>query len=520
MDQGENGVQSRAVKGAIFEVLLEGNKDKWLPVELLAIVEAIGVRDAISRLTDRDATHWECGWAVGSFLPHSDLDSLGRYSINNVAICGIAVLRLREAGQSLTKSVRIDSSRFAFETVKEPEIGRPLRIHSSPFGLVTPLVLSNTISRGIVSNVVTGRDPQNPKAMLATLLITDVRVLPGMEGAPCFIDSDVVESGWFVGLLMIPIRRKDGDPVDLSFIVPARTILSAIAPLLSSPLLSPAISTRTAVRHAAAAINTVATLARTRAAVVLVEVSNTWASGVVVSSDGYILTNAHVFYDFLEEDSPGSPHARLKKWVRIRVRLGERWFDTVILDFVCLSHWDVALLRLDGLALVEERQKEGGLPFVQLPEKDFGFATEPSLPVLALGHGIFGSRARTACTVTSGVVSKVVQHCGEPVMVVSSAKVHRGCSGGVLVDAERPDRVVGLISSNARTKDGITVTEVNFAIPTNQLVPIAQFLRTRDRETLVPLELVDTQIEDIWFLRTTLPQLSHPENSQLPKSKL
>lgn len=74
-------------------------------------------------------------------------------------------------------------------------------------------------------------------------------------------------------------------------------------------------------------------------------------------------------------------------------------------------------------------------------------ATEPSLPILALGHGIFGSRARTACTVTSGVVSKVVQYRGEPVMIVSSAKVHRGCSGGVLVDAERPGRVVGLISS-------------------------------------------------------------------------
>ncbi|RUP42725.1 hypothetical protein BC936DRAFT_138167 [Jimgerdemannia flammicorona] len=291
-----------------------------------------GVRDAISRLTERDTDCWECGWAVGSPLPHADLSTFAQFSIANVAVCGIAVLKMRKTkGQLVDGFIGAGVKRVSTEFASEPKVGRPLLLYSSPFGLVTPLVLSNMVSRGIVSNIVAVvREPHGIDKTSVALMVTDVRVLPGMEGASCFY-YDGANGGEFAGMAMVPIRRKDGDPVDLALIIPARTILSAVEPFLSfSSSLSPSPS---AVRIAATDRD--AALARTRSAVVLIAVNNTWASGVIVSEDGYILTSAHIFYEFLEEESPGSPRARLKDWVRVRVRIG----DCVSISDVDWLYW-------------------------------------------------------------------------------------------------------------------------------------------------------------------------------------
>lgn len=57
-------------------------------------------------------------------------------------------------------------------------------------------------------------------------------------------------------------------------------------------------------------------------------------------------------------------------------------------------------------------------------------------PLFAIGHGIFGPSSGTLPLITSGVCSKVVSYNQQPVMLLSSAPVHRGNSGGVLITTD------------------------------------------------------------------------------------
>jgi len=74
--------------------------------------------------------------------------------------------------------------------------GMPVRVVSSPFGLVSPAMLFNSVTHGVVSN--TSR--HNPPA----LLFTDARCLPGAEGGCVTALCD----GRLVGLVAVPLPGK------------------------------------------------------------------------------------------------------------------------------------------------------------------------------------------------------------------------------------------------------------------------------------------------------------------------
>jgi len=59
----------------------------------------------------------------------------------------------------------------------------------------------------------------------------------------------------------------------------------------------------------------------------------------------------------------------------------------------------------------------------------------------------------------------------------SSAAVHRGCSGGALVEARR-GLLLGLITTNVKQQDGAIMPHVNFSLPTELLAPLRDFVGT------------------------------------------
>jgi len=170
-----------------------------------------------------------------------------------------------------------------------------------------------------------------------------------------------------------------------------------------------------------------AAVRRAQKSVVLLEVGNSWASGIILSSTGYILTNAHVVRPYLSTEN------LLVSSVSIRVRVEDgqhppsfSW-QPVELVFASSSCIDVALLRLKS-----ERA------FPPLVAASFALQT-PSVGdvVFAIGYPLFfPTTDLQGCICTAGKVSKIVTiGRGKVGAIQTTASVHNGNSGGALVNA-------------------------------------------------------------------------------------
>lgn len=112
----------------------------------------------------------------------------------------------------------------------------------------------------------------------------------------------------------------------------------------------------------------------------------------------------------------------------------------------------------------------------------------PGDDAFVIGHGLFGPRMGLSPAITAGCVAREVavppgqsnssghqqkqqqQQGWKPSMVISTAAVHSGASGGALVDAA--GRLAGLVTSNARHVRGQTLPHFNFCISASELRPV------------------------------------------------
>ncbi|KAF9434344.1 hypothetical protein BGZ76_008159 [Entomortierella beljakovae] len=450
---------------------------------------------SVRRLTGQDPGMWIFGWGPNKGQVGTDLSSIHRFSLRNVGIAGLAILRLRpDASKPLpSKPQSILDESLPFH-LSVPTVGKQLTLHGSGFGLIAPSVLINNISQGIVANIIHPyRAARRADQQANSLILTDAKFLPGMEGGGVSWD----ETGELAGISMLPIRRTDGEPVDISLVIPVACIISAIAPYITIPQQS-------LLPHHIAALNS-SSLVHARQSVVMVQVGQTWASGVIISKHGHILTNAHVFTSFLDNIS-NRTWPNLRSGVSLRVRIDspqqQQWIDDCELVFVSESCWDVALIKIP-----ETHVLNGFLPCLPLRTKDELSRAKPiakGTPLFAIGHGIFGPSSGILPLVTSGVCSKVVNYNNQPVMLLSSAPVHRGNSGGVLVNTD--GCFVGLVTGNGKTSTGRTITHLNFAIPGEAISgAVNAYLADDDRKWLDRLDTPPQRIEDLWALRGAAP---------------
>lgn len=183
-------------------------------------------------------------------------------------------------------------------------------------------------------------------------------------------------------------------------------------------------------------------------------------SGILVSSDGYILTNAHVVENATavevllvqpaESDVPGRSIVR-PVGLRLPATIVGRDAET-----------DLAVLKVDGI----------DFPHVELADSDSLF---PGDLVLA-----FGSPLGLESSVSMGIVSAIGRQleADAPVVYIQTdAPINPGNSGGALVDAS--GRVVGINTLIASPTGGSV--GIGFALPSNIARTVYEQIRTHGR---------------------------------------
>ncbi|MBR9650827.1 Do family serine endopeptidase [Thalassovita aquimarina] len=170
------------------------------------------------------------------------------------------------------------------------------------------------------------------------------------------------------------------------------------------------------------------------------QVQNSLGSGVILSEDGYVVSNYHVVGDAAE----------------IRVVLNDRReFDAEVM--LADEDSDLAILKLDGAA---------DMPFLNLRDSD---GVEVGELVLAIGNP-FG----VGQTVSSGIVSGLARSGtatgnGRGYFIQTDAPINPGNSGGALIDVN--GQLIG-VNTSILTRSGGS-NGIGFAIPSNL---VAQFV--------------------------------------------
>jgi len=175
-------------------------------------------------------------------------------------------------------------------------------------------------------------------------------------------------------------------------------------------------------------------------------------SGVLISADGFILTNDHV---------AGS----MPTW-RVRTQNG----NTYDARLVGTDPWgDISLLKIDGPT---------DLPFIELGDSD---SCEVGETVIAIGNPFGMSNIDENPTVTTGLISAVCRPMisnGQPDSVMTDAPLNPGNSGGPLIDMH--GRLVG-INGQINTRHATrTNTGIGYAISVTQIKRFLPVLKAAD----------------------------------------
>ncbi len=170
-------------------------------------------------------------------------------------------------------------------------------------------------------------------------------------------------------------------------------------------------------------------------------------SGVIISEDGYLLTNAHVITD--------SQSGKTADAIKVRLTNGEEYDATVIGND---SDSDIALLKIEGDSFTPATI--GNSDTIEVGEK-----------ILAVGNPL----GELGGTVTSGIVSatnrEISVENNKMTLIQIDAAINPGNSGGGLFNTK--GELIGIV--NAKTTD-VTVEGLGFAIPVNEAISVAEEL--------------------------------------------
>ncbi|KAJ4833895.1 hypothetical protein Tsubulata_041476 [Turnera subulata] len=581
-------------KGKVSEESLDKGASRWFPAQVIRLADVPLSASALQSLVKTSSGSldhgWEVGWSLASHDngPKTFLDAVQTQTEHGSKSFLEAQRNLAAGEYGYPSHIGKSTTRIAIlgvpMYVKDvPNVatsmlstrGDLLLAVGSPFGILSPVHFFNSMSAGSIANC------YPPTSSNISLLMADIRCLPGMEGCPVF-----GEFAHFIGVLIRPLRQKSSG-AEIQLVIPWEAIATACSDLL---LKEPQNAGKgfhinkgklNAVGNAYSHISdgplhyspSPLPVEKAMDSVCLITIDESvWASGVLLNDQGLILTNAHLLEpwrfgktsvygrnvgtEFEESrfsgytgvdgshttvslspqtlkntDSSTSDESKGYKLLlsykghrNIRVRLDHVdpwiWCDAKIL-YICSGSLDVALLQLERI------------PDQLCPIKaDFAC---PSLgsKMYVIGHGLFGPRGGFAPSVCSGAVAKVVKAKappyylssiqGEdshiPAMLETTAAVHPGSSGGAVVNSE--GHMIGLVTSNARHGGGTFIPHLNFSIPCAVLAPIFQFAKDmRDTSLLQNLDQPNEHLSSIWALMPQLSPKPHPSFPNLPQPLL
>ncbi|SPQ93608.1 unnamed protein product (mitochondrion) [Plasmodiophora brassicae] len=415
------------------------------------------------------------GWTVGWRYASSSNDAVN----NLMSPAALAVVTADVSQPAGVRPVTLGRS---------GDHGQDVYAVSSPFGLFCPAVMQNGVSKGVVGNTIR-------PGCLQTI---DARCLPGSEGGGVFCTD-----GNLVGVVTIPLRRADQTDTTA---VNMMMSVEAIAGFLSRHRCLPPM-TRPAAGRPRSNLTDRLTLA-TRS-VVPICLDRSWASAVIIHSDGYLVTNAHLLIP------SGATEPGPVPGLRVRLdgsnflhgnKQGRRWAQASVV-YCSSGPWDLALVHIDQDELVSVSE---GIGWSFAPPR-------PGTSVAAVGHALFDPSVE--CTpagpsVSRGTLAKVGRiRGGEPVLLQSSALVHRGNSGGMLLDVDA-GRAIGVVSCNIRQslpggadRDSATIPSLNFSIPARIIADLITYIHARDDRILAELNKDDEAIRNLWLLKSPQARL-------------
>lgn len=392
--------------------------------------------------------------------------------------------------------------------------GQKVRVLSSPFGLAAPSVFQNSVTSGIISNVVNS----------GALYLTDARCLPGSEGG--LVTS--IRGEW-VGVVMGSLdvlrdgeeeedrrRRQQTDaltpiiPIDADLLFHMREALSDEDEVLFHDVAFFCTKRDVLSPHA----NIVTYTSR---CVALLSVGNTWSSGIIVAP-GYVATCAHVVLPYEEKPVCGDvnvgTNVRLNSVLRVRIPTdGDKftWRSGQVV-YCCRQALDLALVQ----TVPDDNDPiDWSNHVIRTPEDGEWKSPLPGTPALAVGHALFGPSSALHPSATCGCVSKSVSTS----LIQSSATILRGHSGGALVSA-RDGSLLGLITSHAKLDESDHLVRLNFSVGVETLQHLVRYAQSGDKLGLTRLSEIDRSDAEISVWRL---ERDHDDNLALspePRSRL
>lgn len=182
-------------------------------------------------------------------------------------------------------------------------------------------------------------------------------------------------------------------------------------------------------------------------------------SGIIVSSDGYILTNNHVV-----NTTSSSSYYQITEATNVKVKLynDDTEYDAKVIGSD--SQTDLAVIKIDKTNLTAAEL--GDSDSVQVGE--FAMAIGNPLGLQSsISCGIISAKNRDVEDSETGTTYNLIQ---------TDAAINSGNSGGALVNAD--GKVIGI---NTLKLSGTGIEGIGFAIPINSTLPIYQELKTKGK---------------------------------------
>ncbi|KAL8468062.1 hypothetical protein ACS0TY_031350 [Phlomoides rotata] len=573
----ESEEKPRLIPGVQIDILMEGKSMvdgktealPWFPAELQKMVDIPQSSAAVQSLIEASCgsleNSWEVGWSLASHGRGSqNIDSsqeqveqspfqshrpIGRMASSNPYLMGQSATRLA----LLAVPSKFSVNYLKFQT-SAPRRGDLLLAMGSPFGILSPLHFFNNISVGSIGN------SYPPVSSTRSLLLADIRCLPGMEGSPVFS-----EQAQFIGLLTRPLRQKSIG-TEVQMVIPWEAIASVCNELLhEEPHITwKGINYNNGQLNAAENIiskgysdelrnnfheqshsssKLLSPVEKAMSSICLITSDDgSWASGVLLNKQGLVLTNAHLLEPWrfgktasngervaiipnvhmrrsldsnlreantLTYDNALSRHSSVNinhRNIRVRLDFVDPWmWSNARVIYISKGPLDIALLQLETVP-----DELSPIPMdVHCPA--------PGSKAYVIGHGLFGPRCDFLPSACLGVIAKVIKATRSPqseqfpAMLETTAAVHPGSSGGAVVNSN--GHMIGLVTSNAKHGGGTVIPHLNFSIPCAALKPILNF--SKDMQDITILEELDKPNENLSSVWALMPPL-YPKPEPLP----
>ncbi|CAM8903264.1 hypothetical protein QQ045_011525 [Rhodiola kirilowii] len=308
------------IPGAQIDIMVEGTSNmkdgnenvdnQWFPAKVLTIVDvsqsALALHFVFGASSRSAETGWEVGWSLASSSNAIQNAPDGNLKVEHDLINGA------HFGNSCATFAILGFSSVICEGLPDIAVsnsnkkGDPLLVMGSPFGILSPVHFLNSIAVGSISNFF----PLNSSKK--SLLMADIRSLPGIEGGPVYNNQREL-----IGIITRPQRQKSSG-AEVQIVIPWEAIAASSYGLLSkeSQLAGSKKNMSNAVVSGMNCLpdsqsldmpNTMmhedghsdlcppSPVDRAATSVCLITVDDgAWASGILLNNEGLVLTNAHL----------------------------------------------------------------------------------------------------------------------------------------------------------------------------------------------------------------------------------